>query len=162
VVTVTSADSEAEPRFSRREILDNILGSDRALGGASGFRTDWRIPDAAAAAPLLADPIPVCPACGGGLEPSPDAIRCGSCGRDFGVDRGVPLLLAPQAVVLRNEAQHADRAELADLRRALRGPRWGLGPAGRGARTMLRLRRFEQIPLPPADKARLVWRRLRG
>lgn len=161
VVAVAHLDECRRPSVaSRNELLSAVLACDRELGGASGFETDWPPPTGIVAPVVLGEPRPVCPACLGDIEEEEPGTRlqCAACGAVYAIDRGAPILLAPESVVSRNDACQLARPELADFARALGGPRWSSAPARLGLRAALRLHRFMRSPINYKDKSRLVWR----
>ncbi len=150
----------SRPAGDRQALLDAVIASDRTLGGASGYRTNWNPPVfRREAVATLATPRPVCPKCAGDLLDSVDSLACTSCGGVFAVDRGVPTLLAPDAVVMQNEGNQRQRPELGQMFSGLGAPRWRFFSVRRMVREVLRLQDFLGLPLSGADKARIAWRR---
>ncbi len=151
------AECRRPPVLSKRDLVDRLLASDRALGGASGFRADWAPPVAAGGDPP--ETIrPVCPACFVPLDETVEGLACPACDGRFAIDRKVPVLIAPESVVFERDARQRNRPELAALGRALTRRPWKSHGARRGARTALRLQDFMKLPLSYRDKARLAWK----
>lgn len=152
-----TAECEREAVVSRAEMVAGILASDRALGGASGFRADWAPPpwDDRSSEPAV---DPVCPSCLAALDEVERSLVCSSCAAVYPVDRGVPILIAAEGTVTANEARQRARPELAGVVRALSRPPWRSAGARLGLRAAVRVQGFLNLPLSYRDKARLAWK----
>ncbi len=151
------------PRLAPAVALEAVLETDRRVDAIAARRGADPLapPQPLRPVPVLAEPRPVCPECGGALAEREAALTCAGCAAWFPAGDGVPQLLASAPTVARRGEAWAARPELAPVRRALGQPPLPSAAVRRALRWLLKAGDFAVRPLPMRDKLRLAWLVLR-